>query len=143
MELILYQCEDDKRQLTKTLSNSLDLTGVLRDQSKIVSPEILIQESPLGYNYVYIPEFNRYYFINEITAYRNQAWIISLKVDVLMSFRTDILAMSGLVSQLADGSEYFEKSVDMDVRTTESILEFNSGIFTTNGSLILIAQGGS
>lgn len=142
MELILYKCSDDKRQLTKTLTDALTLSGTLRDQSKIVTPEILIQQSPMGYNYCYIPEFERYYFINEITNVRSSAWIISLKVDVLMSFRTDILAMNGLVSQLADGNEYFEKDIDMDVRTIDSILEFDDSVFTSNGSYILIAQGG-
>lgn len=42
------------------------------------------------YNYAYISEFKRYYFIEDI-RYEIGVWLISMRCDVLASFRTDIL----------------------------------------------------
>lgn len=44
----------------------------------------------LSANYVYIPDFNRYYFINDITSVRQNLWRLTLHVDVLMSYKNEI-----------------------------------------------------
>lgn len=45
--------------------------------------------NPSSYNYAYIPDFRRYYYVTEWEANRN-LWIVSLSVDVLASFKTEI-----------------------------------------------------
>lgn len=45
--------------------------------------------NPTSYNYAYIPDFRRYYYATEWEASRN-LWIVSLSVDVLASFKTEI-----------------------------------------------------
>lgn len=67
----------------------------IKSVSSILNPVIDIVDKsgqnkiPL-YNYAYIPEFKRYYFITDIT-YDIGIWTLSLSVDVLASFRSDIL----------------------------------------------------
>lgn len=51
------------------------------------------------FNYCYIPEFKRYYFIENITSIRNNIWEIEMKVDVLMSYKDIILGQEVLVSR--------------------------------------------
>lgn len=140
MQLKLYKSLDEKNRIRKTLTDELELNGALRDASSVMSPAILIQTEPLQYNYAYIPEFSRYYFINNITAMRNKAFLIELKCDVLMSYADDIMQLTGVVSRLTEGSEYSDSNVICDVRRKSRIIKFDTP-FTKNGSYILVAKG--
>ena len=142
MEILLYKTTNANNDLNKTISNNVDLVGALRDASSIIAPSILIQSNPIGYNYAYIPEFGRYYYIKNITAYRKGAFIVDLKCDVLMSFKEEILNMSGIVSRLTDGSPYAQRDVLCKVTETHRRLDFPETPFTRNGSYVLISKGG-
>nr|DAD93592.1 MAG TPA: hypothetical protein [Podoviridae sp. ctKzN3] len=142
MEILLYKTTNANNDLNKTISNKVELVGALRDASSIIAPSILIQSNPIGYNYAYIPEFGRYYYIKNITAYRKGAFIVDLKCDVLMSFKEEILNMSGVVSRLTDGSPYAQRDVLCKVTETHRRLDFPETPFTRNGSYVLISKGG-
>lgn len=66
---------------------------ILKDDTSIISPEIKLDLglpfNPSSYNYAYIEDFNRYYFINDWVA-SDPLWIASLSVDVLASFKEAI-----------------------------------------------------
>lgn len=68
--------------------------GVLVDESGILSPNISFDfnDSPAAYNYAYIQEFDRYYYIREWTMMRN-LWYASMEVDPLASWR-DLIGLS-------------------------------------------------
>lgn len=51
----------------------------------------------LSANYARITEFNRYYFITDITSIRNNLWEISMTCDVLMSYKTEILNLPAFI----------------------------------------------
>lgn len=53
----------------------------------------------LSANYVYIPEFNRYYFINDIISIRTNMWRLNMHVDVLMSYKNQIKQMNAFVNR--------------------------------------------
>lgn len=53
----------------------------------------------LSANYVHIPDFNRYYFINDITSVRQNLWRLSLHVDVLMSYAKEIKNTNAFISR--------------------------------------------
>lgn len=53
----------------------------------------------LASNYVYIKEFNRYYFINDIISVRNNMWRINMYVDVLMSYKKQIKNLKAFVNR--------------------------------------------
>lgn len=142
MNILLYKTTNANNDLNKTISNKVELVGALRDASSIIAPSILIQSNPIGYNYAYIPEFGRYYYIKNITAFRKGAYIIDLKCDVLMSFKDEILNMSGIVSRLTTGSPYAQRDVLCKVTETHKRIDFPATPFTRNGTYILIAKGG-
>lgn len=88
--------------LDKTINTLLTLTGDLRDESEISNPDVLVgvdNTIPPQCNYCHIPEFNRYYYIREINAYRNSMFILHLHCDVLMSFKDYIRQCSGVVAR--------------------------------------------
>ena len=142
MNILLYKTTNANNDLNKTISDKVELVGALREASSVIAPSILIQSNPIGYNYAYIPEFGRYYYIKNITAFRKGAYIVDLKCDVLMSFREEILNMSGIVSRLTDGDEYANRDVKTKCLETHRRLDFPETPFTRNGSYVLISKGG-
>ena len=146
MDLRLYYTSDENNKIKKTLSSALVLTGTMRDSSSIIKPVILVEGISFNaYNYAYIPNFDRYYFIKGITNYRNNLWILELECDVLMSFKSSILNMNcilletekkGADKYLPDNRVWVTK-----VKDKTDIINFPSGLLE-NGQYILITAGG-
>ena len=110
-----------------------------------IEPVINIQnESVIRYNYAYIPDFKRYYFIKKITSLRKGLWTIEFEVDPLMSFKGDILALQVVVDKQSSesiGDEYIDDgSLVADNYTFKSVYNFNKG-FNDHGEYILITAG--
>ena len=147
MEIHLYTTGSERHSIHKVLNNEIEMVGSLRDSSKVVKPTILVElENPSQYNYMYIPDFGRYYFITEIESVRTNLWNITGTVDVLMSFQTQILNLDVIVSDLTKGenpdSTYMtgEQWKTM-VKTRTDVINFPSGLLE-NGEYILITSGG-
>lgn len=89
----LYICSDENNKITKNnLSGLKQYTGVFRDEVNVMTPVFQIEttDNLSGYNYAYIDDFSRYYYIKEIKAVRNGLWELSLAVDVLMTYKTEL-----------------------------------------------------
>ena len=94
-----------------------------------------INKYVLSANYVYIPDFNRYYFINDITSVRQNLWRLTLHVDVLMSYKKEISNTNAFVSRNEFKYDVMVKDdlltyyYDKDV--TEEVCEKGSLVNTT------------
>lgn len=96
----LYRYDGEPNRLDKKLSNELDLVGFARESIDKMNSIIKIElTNSIQYNYAYISEFNRYYFITNDTIDRNNIHTLTLKTDVLMSHRNSILSCSGIVGR--------------------------------------------
>ena len=144
MQIKFYYNSSEKNKIGKSLSKELTMNGNLRDECSVINPTILVEHSNLSdYNYVYIPEFNRYYFITEMTIVRNNLWRISLKVDVLESFKTDILNLNCIVDKQQNQS--YSNNIDDGsyINKADSFIEianYQNG-FNSSGEFILITAG--
>lgn len=145
MNIILYVNNSEKNKIGKTLTNDFSLSGTLRDATNIINPVILIEISEIGnYNYCYINNFNRYYFITDITVIRTGLFAISLTVDVLESFKSDIKNLSVILlnTQNVGSSNYLPSPVFRNnVKSKTDILNFPNGL-NDSGEFILITAGG-
>lgn len=145
MNIILYVNNSEKNKIGKTLTNDFSLSGTLRDATNIINPVILIEISEIGnYNYCYINNFNRYYFITDITVIRTGLFAISLMVDVLESFKSDIKNLSVILlnTQNVGSSNYLSSPVFRNnVKSKTDILNFPNGL-NDSGEFILITAGG-
>ena len=87
---------------------------VLKSPSGVLNPAIILDvglsTSPAAYNYAYIPEYGRYYWVTEWT-FANACWEASLQVDVLASWKTYIGASS--MYMLRSAGEYDGSIQDM------------------------------
>ena len=145
MEIRLYNNISDNRTIRKKLLNEFSLTGTLRDSCSLLGPVINIESSNvLRFNYAYIPDFQRYYFVKEITNLRKNIWTLELEVDPLMSFKGDILALDVVVDKQSSesiGDEYIDDgSLVADNNTFTSVYNLSSG-FNDHGEYILITAG--
>ena len=145
MQINFYKNSSEKNKIGKSLSSGLTLNGNLRDECSITSPSILVEATSLvEYNYCYIPEFKRYYFISDITSVRNNLWRVSLKCDVLESFKSGILNSSCIVDKQSSyensNSLFDDGSYVNEIDTFNEVAKFQSG-FNESGEFILLTAG--
>lgn len=145
MEVILFHNASDDRVINKVLVGGESFIGVPRDDLDIMTPVIRFEnDGILRYNYAYIPSLQRYYVIKSINAYREGVWDVSMYVDVLMSFRGDIMALPVIVDKQTmpeNGDEYIDDgSLVTDNVMFTRLHEFSGG-FNDYPEYILITAG--
>lgn len=145
MDVVFYYNQSDDRKINKVLVLGETFVGSLRDSVSIMNPVIRFEKADiLRYNYAYIPEFQRYYAITNIVAYREGIFDVSMDVDVLMSFRNDINNFNVIVdkqSMPVNGDEYIDDgSLVSENVMFKTIYDFPNG-FNDTGEYILITAG--
>lgn len=145
MDVIFYYNQSDDRQINKTLDTGETFSGSLRDEVSIMNPVVRFDtDAVLRYNYCYIPEFQRYYAITNVVAYREGLFDVSMDVDVLMSFRNHILQLPCVVDKQTDavnGDEYIDdSSLVTDNVMYSTVYNFPNG-FNNTPEFILITAG--
>lgn len=88
----------------KELEERYQSGGTLREGTSIIDPVILIEGGETLFatnpiNYIYVPIFNRYYYVTNIISVQNQLWEIHCHVDVLMSYKDNIRAQTAVVAR--------------------------------------------
>ena len=78
---------------------------MLKEGSSIINPTLIFERANIGhtYNYVSIPDFGRYYFVDDI-VYDGARIYYHCSVDVLASFKSTIGGSSGYVLRAAGAS---------------------------------------
>lgn len=90
----------DDNVLDKIISPVATVTGTLKRSTSILQPVIEISGSvPVNANYMYIPEFVRYYYIDDIVSTGNNRYEISAHVDVLKTYASEIRACTAIVAR--------------------------------------------
>lgn len=150
MQIDLFVCTAERNRVNKSdhITNRFTLKGNIKKPTSAMNVSIEVEKSnPVAYkyNYMYISEFGRYYYIDEIINVANGRWIINGSVDVLMSFKADILQTSAVVDKIEainQANLYLDDgSFVMDSRKYNEVKEFPSGL-NENGAYILICAGG-
>lgn len=151
MQISLFKCTSEKNRVNKTpfISNRYAIDGYLKDATSCSDPVITIEKNsnPIAYdyNYMYIEEFKRYYYITDIVNINNKIWEIHAHVDVLFSFSPDIKSSMAILDKSEGDTTsnlYMnDGSFVMDSRKYNELKEFPDG-FNENGSYILICAGG-
>ena len=98
MTAILYNNVSDNREINKNITEitSIDLTLYL--DTNVLNPVFKVKTFNNNGNYLYVPTLNRYYYINNYTL-SNQCVYLHCSVDVLMSFKNQILNNTYLIKR--------------------------------------------
>ena len=146
MEIKLYKTSSPRKKLVKDLTDGITLVGTLRAQSSVMAPTFTVQDAAVvGYNYCYIPDFGRWYYINNIDALRSNLYELSLGIDVLMTYAAQILTNEAIIDKTQSGGSSYvyidDGSIVNTVRHTVETINFPKG-FNEQGEFILITAGG-
>lgn len=151
MNIVFYKISDDKRTVSKNVTNSTkitELTGTFKDDCDILNPIITVSYSAslLNANYCYISDFGRYYFLKPPTLSTNRM-IFDASIDVLMSHKTQLLNLECVIARQED-KEYHSNRYLNDgmfrALQPKNVLTFNfPNGFSTDGSFVLSVGGHS
>lgn len=140
-----YKYDSPNFFIDKTLIAMDTYTGVLKDETSVLDPvfEVESDSSLANCNYVWIEEFNRYYYVTNIISVTDKLWRLTCHVDVLMTYKPQIKAHGAIVSRqqnlfnlyLPDGETFKVEQGSLVVQK-----EFPNG-FTAGESFVLVACG--
>lgn len=144
MLIEFYTNLSDPDTLNKNITKVSELNGTLRNECDVEEPIILIENNGMiSANYCYIPDFGRYYYIENQTIVRNGLVRLTLKVDVLYSYKDQINALNVIINNSSDNNDNYLSSElwVAKVKTSTHVLNFPDG-FNDTGEFILITAGG-
>ena len=164
MIILLYNTSSDKRRLYKGgLDNAVkQYNNVhLKENTSLVNPTFILSRVSIvsgviqQFNYLYCPNFKRYYFVKDVKYGIGGMLEIECRVDVLTSFKDDIIEHEAYIER-AEIQFYNSKQqqnekngiffdTEYPIRTdsyiwTEEALEF--GTVTNLKSYYLTVNGG-
>ncbi len=139
--LQLYKNLSENIAVQKHLTDMIEIHGTTRVAIDILNPVIDVAGLNVNeYNYCYIKELRRYYYIENTVIATNGICRLTMRVDVLMSYIDDIKASSGLITKQREYNPYFGE-YDIESKTTLQRYEFENK-FNPIGDFILIALRG-
>ena len=141
----LYISASPVEKIGKALTAGGSYSCTLKDTTSVLNPVLILKTSDpvYNYNYLYIQEFGRYYFINDIRSVNNNVWEISAHVDVLETYSTAILANSAVIKRQASQYNLYLDDPDFHAYNYERIqtLKFPANTFNKNLNYVLVVNG--
>lgn len=141
--------------VNKTFSEVVTFEEVIfKEDTSLLNPTIIINgvSNASSYtiedigtsNYFSIPKVNRYYFITDITMMSGGRVAITGKVDVLMSFKTDILGSTQLIVRQEKKTNNYLIDTDIPLSSKKQVIEHEFGdSIADSGYYILAVNGGN
>lgn len=144
MKITLYNTKSEKEKLNKELTELVVVVDAkITTSFDMLKATVILKRNVIDditkINYLYIDSFKRFYFCE--VSIENGFIILSCDVDVLMSYKTDILKIEATI----DRNEFLRNGYIQDdsykVLAYEEVVckSFPSGL--TNDSLILMTVG--
>ena len=101
MNIVFYINNSDNRMLNKSLTELSSADISLKDENEIMRPVITLSAAylPPSANYAYIQKFSRFYFINGQRILTGNRLEITLKEDVLMSWRVFLTQHAQVIAE--------------------------------------------
>ena len=142
----MYTFSKRVNSTARPTSSGTDFSCTIKQPCNIINPVIELNTSNTTcptYNYAYISDFRRYYWIDSWTWERG-LWIADLSVDALASWKTEIGSSSNYVARSSysyDGAimdNYYPIKAESSItRVSASSNPWSSGSDINNGTFIL------
>lgn len=121
----IYNNYSNINVINKKIEFLKEIKFTFKDDSDITTPILLLKTYIEG-NYCYIPDLKRYYYIDKIELMSNGIYKLYLIVDVLMSFKTEILNSNW---RLTDSDNFIIKN-DIDYN---SLINYDQFLLIVGG----------
>lgn len=137
MTAILYNNTSDNREINKNITEISTIDVTLYMDTNLLKPVLKVKTFINNANYIYVPNLGRYYYIDNYTL-SNQCVYLHCSVDVLMSYKTELLNTECLISR--SETDYNDNIVDTLAPITENtaytVKNFGENIKTTEHYII-------
>lgn len=125
MRVLFYKFPKKPNSLKIPSSGAVELDCQLLENCSLSTPSIIVANIDFTYSYCYIPDFGRYYFVHDSVILAQNRYQYNLVVDVLASFREEILSSSMYVKRSASSYNLFLPD-DTWCHTTNFVESVNS-----------------
>lgn len=98
MTITLSNTTDENEVLEKTLTDSVTKECHLVN-TDVLNPILKLESVVMDKNYVYIPDFKRYYFVKTVETINGMHTLLYCAVDVLMSYADEIKELDAYISR--------------------------------------------
>lgn len=143
MIMKMYNTSDSNNTINKTLTNETEFNIKLKGNTSITQPVVVLHSNNIIlFNYAYIPEFNRYYFVDKIELFPNGIYNITLKVDVLESFKNDIKNSYGMISKQTNINNYYNDGYESEIKKEVDLYRSNITFNLDTKEKVLVTIGG-
>lgn len=142
-----YTISDFNNTIDREIGEGTEIQGVIKTTPwNILTPTFRVKTKVNGtffpYNYVYLKDFGRYYFIENKEILANGLISVSCKVDVLKSYVQLIKDSSGFISRTVNYNKLVNNDyVTEETRNLETIeipIAFGDGV-----NILLANKGGN
>lgn len=145
--MIIYNYKGQPNTINKKLTPLGTINVDLRPELNVHNPTIKIQIPPnmYGFNYVYIEELCKYYFVDNIRYIGGQTYLLTLSLDVLQTYKDVILQSTALIVESDNANRDLSINSNVfNVFPKTDILHFpNSKLFDKDGSIIMVTLKGN
>lgn len=144
--IVFYNNTAGTNVLDKTsyLNELQTVNGLMYDTFNLINTTLLVRYFNNNSNYCFIRELNKYFFIENVEIVDNTKVKLTLKLDVLQTFKDEIKELYVTISERETANDYINnRSVIYDIRPNFDKIDFpNQKIFNENGQIIMITIKG-
>lgn len=141
MIIKLSNLQSSKNTINKTFNNVLELDVTLRRGVDITRPSLMLSvANPQQYNYCFIPNLERYYFIDEIVSINKDIWNFRLSCDVIESFKNEILNSNARFFRNVKTGDYLDVSLESSIKKSIDVYHSDYG-FDGERTMIITTIG--
>ena len=145
MNITFYHNNSDSRYSIKDLTELESTTGAFKQPFNILDPVLQLSKAinPLEYNYVYIPEVSRYYFVASRPLYEAGYYNVTLHSDVISNFRSQYINLGAIIARQESKYNAYLKDSKLPVLNKQDIntIAFPRG-FNNTDELLMVVNGG-
>lgn len=131
-----------KRNSTLQGTFSVSYDCVLKAPTSLDRPTFLVSAATMDYNAAKMGD--RYYFIDDVVSVRNGQWEVYCILDVLATYKADILASTQYVCYSANSAKTWLADTRIPVQrdvTYDEKLGLDTGMFSSTGFYVLTVVG--
>lgn len=141
-----YSYNGHPNTVNKQLGEFTAIEGDLRQTFDVLRPTVTLRKQPRPtFNYCHIPDLGRYYFVDRVSFEGNNAYELALRIDVLKTYESEILAATGRVSESDNPDPYISNRETIYKRTPnfEKVPFANTGLLNETGGIIMVTLKGN